>query len=378
MSPNAAKFRWTHIASDGSPPRHGIELSEMKRGAAMGSIQPDDMFDNEVTGESFKAMQIEDLDMVWSVSVGESDWSLPYHALALVPSLESGEIEPDTLVRHVLSGDEFAVSEVICSVLIAQNRMLTEILKETTEQLERLPNVEPSAPQEDLEIVDGDHGSPERWKSLMRQKDSLERDVAKWRKFYDDEVRRNNENEGMILRRVEEMKQAEQQQQARYNLLRDSKERLEEELEQVKSIQRKSTGDRPEAASIEEISRSNLELERQLDAMQTHIGDRNRLISSLYDERDAIEKEAHERALRLENSMKREREEANRLRIQMLELEHKHHDLLRSYREINERLIQLRNISASSQASRTPHLNASDPTPTAKTTSDGKPRLKMR
>jgi hypothetical protein len=82
-------------------------------------------------------------------------------------------------------------------------------------------------------------------------------------------------------------------------------------------------------------------LRQNIDLLTRHIREKSKEIDELGNTRTQVETYARERVAELEEQMQREIEINQRLRTQLIELEQTHLDLLKAYREMNSRMIQM-------------------------------------
>jgi predicted transcriptional regulator len=89
-------------------------------------------------------------------------------------------------------------------------------------------------------------------------------------------------------------------------------------------------------------------LAENYDTVLSQLTGKSEELQSMQETRQQLEKEMKERLARMDRIVEREQQEADRARIRLAEIEHTHHQLLRSFRELNDRYIHLRERQARS------------------------------
>lgn len=281
------------------------------------------------------AGSIPELGLVWRIYFHDGTISQPIHAETLVSSLQAGDFQPDWKVEDVRHGTEYELVDVACALLMEQNRELKSLLEDAHTRLS-VQGAAPAAPEEPA--------SPGEWQRLVRDLDFLRKEESKLRKFLEDELARSRQREEQIQHSFEQFKANERAYEERINLLSQSRERMNNELHELREAIRAGSPD-SEIISLKELALGNQELGRELARLQERLREHNLELQAARAERDQAEALVRETAKRAEDQVAKERAESQKSRDQLVRLEHKHREMLAAYRELSDRLILMRNES---------------------------------
>ena len=365
-----------------------FELPVFQHWAAEGRFDGVDHVSDDNGATWREAADCAELGLDWQIRLGEGDFSPPVHALTLVQPLMSGEIQPDQEIVQHRTGELFQAADVVTSALIAQNNLLQGLLGETQQALQEVAAaahaVAPVLPP-GPETVEAE--SPDAWRRIIREKDFFEKEAHKWRKFFEDEVERNRLKELDLAREMEKLRKSDLQSSAHANAADQARRRAERKLEEL-SAGLGASGSPGNAQAAVEISRG--ELREQFNLIQQMLNQRTHALEEIITTRDEMDAEMRRREALHDGLLRREREQAAGQRQQLIQLEQSYQELLTSYREMNERLIQLQSgIGAGMRRGAVPGMSstgassehdASAP-PLADTASHGggeRSRLKLR
>ena len=314
-----------------------FDLPVLQHWAAEGRFDGVDHVSDDAGATWREAAEFSDRGLDWVIRLSEEESSPPVHALTLVQPLMSGEIQPDQEVVQHSTGELFQAADVVTSALIAQNGMLQSLLGETQQALQEVAAAAHGAatppPLPEMEPE-----SPDAWRRLIREKDFFEKEAHKWRKFFEDEVERNRLKEVDLARETETLRKSEQLSVARVNAAEQARRRAERKLEEM-SVSLGATTSQGSANAAMEMSRG--ELREQFDLLQTMLKQRTQALEEVISARDEANVELRRREAQHDEQLRREREQASAQRQQLIQLEQSYQELLTSYREMNERLIQL-------------------------------------
>ena len=114
-----------------------------------------------------------------------------------------------------------------------------------------------------------------------------------------------------------------------------------------------ATDSNGQSAQILALIQSYQELSERYDNLVQQLTSKSQEIQSVLESRAQAEKYAAEQVRRTEEVVQREREESDLARRRATELEQSHLDLVRAYRELNDRFIRFRNAPAEPAAQAT-------------------------
>jgi|GEM_PF-1308775 len=302
-------------------------------------------------GPWLKAENLETLEMEWQVQPEGADPLPRCHALALRNWVEDEKVQPFWDILHIPSGETYDVVDALCSVLLAQNHLLEDRISTLSRQ------VHPLNPSSD---------TPQSQQEKLIQSDQAKKEASKWKGLYDDEIKRNEAREHDLLEQNEELRVWQRKASERIKALERRQVTYDETRQQAENL-----GD---LSRDRDLSQAYQELHLQM----THLMDSLQLKSRQLDE---SREQAKEMKLQLRQERKIAEEKVDQVSQlhedtldQLNRMEQGHIQLTRSYRELNDRLIQLRNeIPKEEPAIIKPIAAASKPSKKASTSSASAP-----
>lgn len=293
---------------------------ELIRQSCTGVLVGDSELSASQEGPWLKAENLETLEMEWQVQPEGTDPLPRCHALALRNWVEDEKVQPFWDILHVPSGETYDVVDALCSALLAQNHLLEDRVSALSQQ------AQPLNPSSD---------TPQNQQEKLIQSDQAKKEASKWKGLYDDEIKRNETREHDLLEQNEELRAWQRKASERIKALERRQVTYDETRQQAENLGDLS-GDR-------DLSQAYQELHLQM----THLMDSLQLKSRQLDEsrEQAKEMKLH---LRQERKIAEEKvDQVSQLHEDTLDqlnlMEQGHIQLTRSYRELNDRLIQLRN-----------------------------------
>jgi hypothetical protein len=291
-------------------------VGELTQQACTGKLNGNHKISMDEEGPWMNADTLEVLEMDWQVQPDEGPPLPRCHALALRESVENKSIQPYWKIVHAPSGEDYDVVAALCSALLTQNRLLEDHILVMTH------------PPTDAEET----------QNPMQQRISLDRaqkDAKKWKSLYQDEISRNENQERKLRDEIEELRAWQRKASERIKAL--ERRRVQEKEEGlVTELPDGFSGDRELAGAYQELR-----------VQMTHLLDSLELKSRQLDDSRGLLKEMTFQ-LRKERQQAREQvEKVSELHEdtldQLNQLEQAHIHLTRSYRDLNDRTIRLRN-----------------------------------
>ena len=298
-------------------PFHAQDLLQQ---ACIGALVGEDELSANPKGPWLKAETLASLEMDWQVRPENADPLPRCHVLALRNWVEEEVVQPYWDILHLPTGERYDVVDALCSALLAQNHALEDrmtLLSGKSENTVAESNVELS--HQDIRI----------------QMDHAKKEAAKWQRLYDDEIKRNESQE-------QELGQDNAS-------LRDWQRKASERIKALERRQVTYDETRLNANALEDFAgdRDLAQAYQELQLQTSHLLESLQLKSRQLDE---IREQAKELklALRLERQQAEEKvDRVSQLHEDTLDqlnrIEQAHTHLTRSYRELNDRLIQSRN-----------------------------------
>lgn len=309
-----------------------VALTTLQHWASIGSLIGSGEIAESPDGPWQPAYELPELQLEWQIIYPEGD---PYelcHILSLRTEMESGEVEPDWEVIHIPTGESYPAVHALCSALIAQNHILEKTLVDNFVRIRDLETV--GSAKNNTEEAETTTPS-ENWGEHMKERDQFAREAAKWKQLYEENRITLDARENAWEAEREDLKEWGRKSAERIRALERRRNQLEEMQNLVKT--REVSGDDPD------LRQAYQELRLQLDHLMESLDLRNRQLESVN-----IRLTESEEELRMERSRRveeREREQSLREEAlsQLSRIEEAHRDLTRSYRDLNERMIRLRN-----------------------------------
>jgi hypothetical protein len=327
---------WTVRKEDGSD--YGpIELPTLQQWAHEGRLAPEDRVSRD--GERWiAAPDLTELAMEWSVLLEDDTPYGPIHLLAFSDLLSDGSVSLDTPIQRRGDSGFYTLGVQLVSALVNQNAVLRE----------RLASLAADATDEDqpADAPDPEAALRRKWQQARRQQDAAVKEADRWKTLYRDEAARSGEREETLREQIRSLKE-----EHRATLIELERERAaSRHLREGAAVwdRVRATADSGVASAAEEIKTelaaalgAYAALSEQMEQLTERLASASRQVESLIDSRTEIQRAADERIVAMETSLRREREEADEARRLYADLERSHTDLLKSYRDIHDRLIQI-------------------------------------
>lgn len=330
---------WYLLKNDGTV--YGpVEWPELQEWAGDGRIAPEDSLSQD--RRSWKsAPSYADLRMEWLVELDDGSRYGPIHLMALREMQQEGSLSPATRILHARTQEITTLGEALKAAAPATPTP-TPAPAPAPKVVAPAP-VAPSATEEKPASAK----APTRmeWKEIARSKDHFEREAVKWRKMYEEERERAERTEKTADERVEALRKNE----LASTLTIEQLQRTIGQLEKKAALMEQTlaaTDSNGQSAQILALIQSYQELSERYDNLVQQLTSKSQEIQSVLESRAQAEKYAAEQVRRTEEVVQREREESDLARRRATELEQSHLDLVRAYRELNDRFIRFRNAPA--------------------------------
>lgn len=316
-----------HIKKQNGDTYGPVDLLALCRWAADGRIASgDELSQDEQTWQP--AEQLAELEMDWVIEVSEGKTFGPFNALALREAYRTGNIPAETALRNRSDNTVTTVGQRLLESLITENQRLTEeeqtllqSLRKQKAEITHLQSLAESAPSPAPEDEGANDKQADRFQELQ-----VELKAAATRAREDEEAHETAIQE-----------------------LLDKVSALEEQLSA-----RDATADTPASRPTASDTVS--------DAYTELAGDHDRLLARLQEmsAEFKITRDAKVESERLTGELVRKADEAaeaaevraEKATDQLQILEKKHFELVKSYRELNDKFIQLRQkVRAAEEAS---------------------------
>ncbi len=171
------------------------------------------------------------------------------------------------------------------------------------------------------------------WQKVAHERDFYEKEAARWQALYEQERTAYQD----LQRQYDELAQRAEQERLEWDRERDQLRRRITELEE--ELGRAAERNRSADAQLVEAYH---ELIHNFELLSSQVMAKDQEIQTLRGEVDALRRERDTQWEEIQHSRRREAELLQQTRQRLEELEHAHLELLRSYRDLNDRYIRLR------------------------------------
>ncbi len=191
-----------------------------------------------------------------------------------------------------------------------------------------------TAPGDNVVTVDDAHAverARTELKEALKISEEREKEIQRIRHLLDDELARARQREVALGERVKHLQESE------VELLKS----LESQRDKAALAERKiggGTGSSDYGSLVQSYDDLSKNYELLMEQFAAKTGD----LTAAYSEIEKLKKETEERVARLDETMRKEREDADHARQRLLKAEEAHLELVRSYRELNDRHIRYR------------------------------------
>ncbi len=315
--------------------RHGPHpLSTLQHWAATGALNGEALVSGGPEGPWSPASSLPELELDWQVVDPKGNRFYPCHILALRGEVEEGAIDPFWQVENLLTGETYQVVDALCSALLIQTRILEE-------RLARFRDLNASGDTPSLELI--------------RARDHHQREASRWKRLYEDEMERNRSRETELQKQNDELRSWQRKASDRIKALERRRGQLEEMVTATRSTA--PQGGDPDLRNA--YAELRVQLDRVLESLELRAEQVDSARMRVLELERELEAERRDRALAREQSETAQQETLR----QLTRLEQAHGDLTRSYRNLNDKLIRLRNQPPPPEAGG-PAVRPSPPSPT--------------
>lgn len=362
-----------------------VDAITLWRWAADGRIAPDDAVSQDQNAW-LTAHTVADLAMDWRVLLADNQAYGPVHLLALRDLLREGVVTLETRVQHKEHGDNFSVAEALLPALVEQNdrmqeeidklsRRIGELQDHIKEQQHLLLKNNPQAGAGSDPVV-------REWREVLEHRESLQKDMQKWKKLYEEERAAREHARDDVEAQNRELKQGLTDMQSERDRLLYRTRQLEKHIQELQAAQGAEDGSGLPPATTA-LFDSYQKLSENYDGLLQQLTEKSEELRVLVDSREETEQRAEQRIRQMEDVLTREREEADKARRRLADIERTHLQLVKSYRELNDQYIRIRQ---GQEPPRSRDTDIDDPTPpddenpahsSPRVHKDWKPRVKL-
>jgi uncharacterized protein YdcH (DUF465 family) len=360
-----------------------VTPAALRQWAAGGRIAPDDELSNDQE-TWLPAVDQPDLGLDWMVELAPDKLYGPFHLLALGDLIREGSVPATSPIIHRTTGERHVLHDALMLVVLEQNTRLAATAQELRQQLETaqaeieslkaMPVLEPPptapAPEapapaeppststtppapvapEPAAAAPEPTPAPEppppqknaEWKEMAAKRDHFEKETHRWKRLYSDLQSSAQKREGELNERIEHLRREELAARTQLEQTQISLTKLQRTVKQISDATVFPTAGESATAQRTALLDAYNELSRRCDALVDQINAKSAELEELMQNQLRIKDEADQRVQTVEANLRKEREEADRARKRALMLEEDHLQLLRSFRDLNDRYIRLR------------------------------------
>lgn len=317
-----------------------VDLPTLQYWAAEGRIAPEDQISQDQEAW-IPAPERADLHMDWFLMLNESEHYGPVHIMALRHMIESGELDPHTPIAHRSRNERHEAGTALLTLLLGHQGRLHEDLELATTRLAQLEQEKAEALLAPAE-PEYDDSAPGDWKELSNRRDRLEKEVQRWKNLFEIEQQRAQEAATQYNEDMRETNREAVDATARIEKLRMDLKQADQQLAAVNRAAESGDPEAQEAVQRASMMEAYHELSRNYDTLVAQLRDKTSELQQVHSERSTVEQRADERIRHMEEQLRREQDEADQARRRLAEIEEAHLQLVRSYRDMNDRYIRLR------------------------------------
>ena len=335
-----------------------VAIQNLTHWSTEGRLSPQDQV--STNKESWQPVsELPELGMDWLVHLPGGEEYGPMHMMALAHLVDDGAVEPTTTVRHKSSGESYILSEALLGVLMDRNASIQASfdamnmqLLELEAELQSLRKSPETSPHDDTDTgVD----FRRQLKELASRSDMAQKEATKWKNLYENERSNATHKIDQLNTRIEELRQSDAQGRTRLEETARRLKQLEHSYSTLLKAADAATG--PDGSS--EVARQFGDLldaygqmSRSYDKLYEQLQEKVRECEHLVASRSEVEERAQKIVQDMEVVMQREKTEAEAARKQLTETQEMHFQMVKSFRDMNDRFIQLRQEWANKQVAK--------------------------
>lgn len=329
-----------------------ISLGELKSWAAEGRVAPEDSISADRENWSSPSEK-RDLHMDWTLDLGDGGIYGPIHLLAFADFAIDGSVGIAATVRNIRHDVNYPLADVLIPALAESNSNLRDNINALAAELSEIPAepaqppAPPEAPDEAARILDETDGgggkTPDSVKNIAGEKKKSEH----WEVLYRQESERSEQRESELQEKVRELRKDKLELTTELDDVRSQlsqQEKLNAEFERFAQTSEQGGDDRVAVlkGQFKHLLDTYHQVSRQYEKLSVHVSEQAAELDELRKSRETVQQHADKRIHDMETELQREREEADKARTKLSSFEKNYTDLLKSYREMNDQLVHLR------------------------------------
>ena len=341
-----------------------VERNTLIDWAKQGRVAPEDSISKDRL-TWYPAPTLTDLEMNWMVELNDGSQYGPVHLLALQELTADGSITDDARVANRVTKEVLTLNEALSESSAPRETQPVPTptpavqgaiaMEEPGERKTEEPSEKPRAEARELEDEPAGASEPakrEDWREMALRKDSSEREALKWKTLYEDERERNRKEQQAFNERMEGLRKSELAARMQLEMAERKLLAADENLKLFRQTISSDTA-HPQAAQMLPLVESYNELSQRYDSLMQQMVAKSEEIQTLLESRKITEEHAEEQIKSMREIARRDREEADEARRKLAEIEQDHMELVKVYRELNDRFIRMRQESMANPSGHT-------------------------
>lgn len=310
-------------------------LDELMRWAADGRIAPDDELSQDQQAWQ-AAPTLTELGLLYTIQLeGDSTYG-PIHIMSLCDLLAEGDIQGTTPIQHVHTGEIKGASERLIPYLVQQHADDVKVIAELKSKLESMERRLESAEQAALQLIVSE---PVDVRDIPKE-------VLKWQRLHQSEKDHRLEVEDRLQKQIIELKSDLQNiysEKDRYLYRASQAERKLKRLQQAHEENPESSGKSAAHDGDPSLREAYQRLTENYDDVLEQLKEKSDELTKLRSSRPGqISSSADLRVKELEVQLEFERTSRDDALARLADLEQTHMKLLKSFRDMNDQFIRLR------------------------------------
>jgi DNA repair exonuclease SbcCD ATPase subunit len=342
-----------------------VEDEALAQWAREGRIEPQDLISRDQL-QWVAPSSVESLGLDWFIPADDGTPYGPVHAMALAELLSDGTLGLDDTIAHKTTHEIRRVCEVLLPAMARYTASLRATLGEEQSRAEKLAAAQALRDEEIIrlnrKLLEAEAVMQQRNAAALAtvpSKDTAHgkagdeaKTIDRMRTELKDLHQRCSQHEKEVLRLKQLLEIESEAARKRETEAGERIKKLQEsEIELLKNVQNarekaaladRKNGDSEGVRDYGSLVQSYDDLSKNYDLLMEQFTAKTGDLAAAYAANENQKKETEERIARIEETMRRERDEADKARQRLVKSEEAHLELVRSYRELNDRYIRYR------------------------------------
>jgi chromosome segregation ATPase len=355
-----------HVKKEDGTVYGPISIKDMINWAAEGRISPEDLISSDKS-EWSAPQENADLRMEWTVELEDGTVYGPIHLLAFADLVSEGAIDISTPVTNVRHNVSYPLAQVLLPALTAVSNSLrdeigllgaeldaaeqsrAEAARQAEQAAQAQRRAEESAAAQASKVLaaeTAEQAGADLPKTIRHSAEDLKK-AEHWEVLYHEETAKAEAVEKELREQLrsqhgEMLELSTELDEVRSKLAKQ--EKINAEFENFSRLADSGGDDRITVmkGQFKHLLDSYNQISQQYENLSRHAEDQTRELEQLRLSQSTIQKNADKRIADMTAELQHEREEADKARSKLTHFEKNYTELLRSYRDMNDKLVKLR------------------------------------